>query len=160
VEHDPKRPFRVITNAAVIQAVGTQFDVYRQDGKTSVSVLQGVVKVSTPMETGATLKAGEEARIDRHGRIVREGSAEVARVLAWRQRKLDFRGATLSEVAEQFNRYNRAQIRIEDPAIAARQLNGVFNADEPQSLLDFLGQGSELRFDRAGRDILIRARGE
>src|SRR3984957_3986026 len=47
VAHDPSRPFLVSTDDAVVQAVGTQFDVYRRDDGTVVAVLEGRVNVTT-----------------------------------------------------------------------------------------------------------------
>ena len=47
VEHDASRPFRVLSGANVIQAVGTQFDVDRRPSATMVSVIEGRVQVST-----------------------------------------------------------------------------------------------------------------
>ncbi len=160
VEHDPGRPFRVVTRGAVIQAIGTQFNVYRQESPdvaaaTKVAVVQGAVKVSTAAEPGQLLSAGEEAVVQPDGRVIKHAAVEVSRSIAWRQRKLDFRGAALEEVARQFNRYNRVQIRIDDPGIAQRELNGVFNADEPDSLLEFLAQESGVRVEKRNDQIVI-----
>jgi transmembrane sensor len=47
VVHDSQRPFRVVIDDAVINDVGTKFDVYRQPTKTTVSVMEGTVEVST-----------------------------------------------------------------------------------------------------------------
>jgi transmembrane sensor len=46
VAHDGDRPFRVHTDDAVVQAVGTQFNVRRLPGDTRVSVIEGRVKVA------------------------------------------------------------------------------------------------------------------
>jgi transmembrane sensor len=47
VYHDPSRPFRVHTFGAVIQAIGTQFNVYRRADGATVSVVEGRVQIST-----------------------------------------------------------------------------------------------------------------
>jgi transmembrane sensor len=46
VEHDAKRPFLVHAADAVIQAIGTRFDVYRRPNSTRVSVIEGLVQIS------------------------------------------------------------------------------------------------------------------
>lgn len=158
VEHDPKRPFRVVSDNAVIQAIGTQFNVYRHGGATTVAVVQGAVKISTAQDAGETLKAGQVAVIDNAGDVKQRATDDVSRQIAWRQRKLDFRGATLNEVAEQFNRYNRLSLRIDSEEIAHRKLNGVFNADEPHALLDFLAQDPNVEFRKSDGEIVIRER--
>lgn len=161
VEQDRNRPFRVFTDTAVVRAIGTQFNVYRRREVTTVSVVQGAVQVSGERQTAPDnniFTAGEAVRVDREGRVVKQARTEVTQAIVWRQRKLDFRGTPLNEVAEQFNRYNRIRIRVEDGKAAGKQLNGVFNADEPQALLSFLAQDPGLRFEREGKDVTIRAR--
>ncbi len=164
VERDSKRPFRVLTSAAVVQAIGTQFNVYQHDGATKVSVVEGRVRISanhaTRGSTSAplTLTAGEEASIDDTGRVARRTAAKVSKTIAWRQRQLDFDHAPLADVVEQFNRYNRTQIHIADPAVRLRELDGVFNADQPQALLDFLVQERQLWIEHSGDVVIIHAR--
>jgi len=172
VAHDTRRPFWVLTDGANIQAVGTEFNVYRQMEVTTVAVIEGRVLVrATPPAAdipGAvnpnhpapplTLSPGEEARIE-HGGTMTKLATNVSRVTAWKQRKLDFRAATIAEVAAEFNRYNRAQIHIEDGALGRRKMNGVFNADEPQTFLDFLARDKEVRLERHGdgTNVTLRA---
>lgn len=45
VAHDPNRPFRVHVGHTVVEAVGTQFSVYRGERGTKVSVVEGRVKI-------------------------------------------------------------------------------------------------------------------
>ena len=45
VAHDPRRPFRVHVGNTVVEAVGTQFSVYRGTHGTKVSVVEGRVKI-------------------------------------------------------------------------------------------------------------------
>lgn len=63
VAKDAARPFKVHTADATIVAVGTQFNVYTQEGRTKVSVLEGRVRVSArddtpsaPNSSGLTLQ--------------------------------------------------------------------------------------------------------
>jgi transmembrane sensor len=170
VERDTARPFRVTTDTATIQAVGTQFNVYRREEGTTVAVVQGRVRVTSgssttsvsataaPIGGGTSLAAGEEARVGHDGQVIKRPKAEVAQVIAWRQRKLDFRGATLEEVAEEFNRYNRMQIRIEGAAVKAKELNGVFNADDPEALISFLTPDPGLKIEREDNAVIVGAR--
>jgi transmembrane sensor len=174
VERDPGRPFRVITDTANILAVGTQFNVYRREDGTTIAVVQGRVRVTTEANDGvavtadparanavvaeASLAAGEEARVGRDGRVVRVAHPAVAQAVAWRQRKLDFRGATLDEVATEFNRYNRVQIQIVSETVSARQLNGVFNADDPRSLIEFLSPDPALKVEQREDAVVISER--
>ena len=62
--------FRVYTDGATIQAVGTQFNVYEhRDGTTLVSVLEGKVQVTAPKSKPLPLTAGQQAQVGAAGQI-------------------------------------------------------------------------------------------
>jgi transmembrane sensor len=63
---------------------------------------------------------------------------DVARAIAWTQRQLVFEGATLTEVAEEFNRYNQRQLIVQDPELYDFHISGVFASTDPGALLQFL----------------------
>jgi ferric-dicitrate binding protein FerR (iron transport regulator) len=50
------------------------------------------------------------------------------------------------------------QIRIEGEALRTRQFSGVFDADDPQSLVDYLNRVAELSVERSADAIVIRDR--
>jgi transmembrane sensor len=153
VERDGARPFTVLTGAATVRVLGTQFNVYRKSAATTVSVLDGRVRISAEV-----FGAGEEADVGSDGHVTRRENPNVPRAVAWRERQLDFAHTPLVTVIEEFNRYNELQLRIADPQLQFRELEGVFNADEPQALLDFLGQEKDLRIERRGMVVTIRKR--
>jgi transmembrane sensor len=157
VGRDPTRPFRVTAGTATIQALGTQFNVYRRGDGATVSVLEGAVQVSSERQP-VRLTAGEEANVGSGGRALRRAMADIPKAIAWRQRQLVFRDDALADVAAEFNRYNRVQIRVEGEAARAKQLIGVFAADDPQSLVLFLEKDASLAIERSGDTIFIRRR--
>jgi len=166
VAHDVKRPFRVAAGGAVIQAVGTQFNVRRKLSTTEVSVIEGRVQVSPDnnarLPTGSEapprlLVAGEEAVVSPDGRILKQTAAAPSTALAWRQRRLVFRDNTLADVAAEFNRYNETQIRVEGDGARNRLLTGAFEADNPQGLILFLRQDESLETKDEGKTVVIRA---
>jgi transmembrane sensor len=149
VSKDPTRPFIVSTDLATARAVGTHFSVYRTSSGTIVTVEEGRVIVrdkqpasSAFSETARAVDAVEvipgtlaEAR---PGRPVLMRPADVERALAWRQRRLIFDGEPLSRVVSEFNRYNSSPLIIVDPRLRDQRISGVFAANDPDSLLDFL----------------------
>jgi transmembrane sensor len=170
VKHEAARPFRVHVDGAFIQAVGTQFDVHRLADQTSVAVIEGKVKISAQETEGTaagteqnpgtvTLVAGEASSIISSGRITQPAPVDIAEATAWQQRRLVFRKQTLANMALEFNRYNREiQIRVEGDTLRARRFNGVFDADDPDSLVRFLESSEEVAVERHGSDVVIRGR--
>lgn len=164
IERDPERPFRVVASDTVVQAIGTRFNVYRHGGRTEVTVVEGRVSVlraasdpeSPVPSAGAvidvasgpvTLVAGEQVTVSAGGAVARMDIEDTGEITAWRERRLVFRNDTIAEVAEQFNRYNRLQIDVSG-RIASRQLTGVFDADDPESMLNFLAEEPSIVINR------------
>jgi transmembrane sensor len=149
VSKDPERPFIVVTDLATAKAVGTRFSVYRAQSGTIVTVAEGRVLVrdkqaGTETDTGLSGRAGAVEVIPgtqaeaQPGRPVLMRQADVERTFAWRERRLVFDGEPLSRVVEEFNRYNSPPLVISDPRLREQRISGVFGANDPESLLDFL----------------------
>jgi transmembrane sensor len=149
VSKDPARPFIVVTDLATAKAVGTRFSVYRAQSGTIVTVAEGRVLVRDK-QVGPNTDASLSGRADavevipgtqaeaRPGRPVQMRQADVERTFAWRERRLVFDGEPLSRVVEEFNRYNSPPLVISDPRLREQRISGVFGANDPESLLDFL----------------------
>lgn len=174
VHHDAARPFRVYTTDAVIQAVGTQFNVYNRPGGTEVAVIEGrvtitpephpsIAKFDVPAsvrESPATRSVGasEEARVERGGLLSVHAVADVSDVVAWRERRLVFRQETLDHIVAEFNRYSARQIRLEGDNVTGRVYTGVFDADDPDSLAQVLARDPSLSVSYSDRVIVVNAR--
>jgi transmembrane sensor len=154
VAHETSRPFIVAVGATRVRAVGTQFDVYKKSSATVVSVVEGRVAVSssppsekeqvapgrTP-ETGRSfvLAAGEQLTVTSRS-AQKTASADISGATAWTRAEIVFDSATLSDVAEEFNRYNERQLIIEDPGLLDFHISGTFSSADPDSLIRFLRQ--------------------
>jgi transmembrane sensor len=178
VQHDNARPFRVYAGDVTIQALGTQFDVYRQTHNTTVAVLEGRVRVSPGPLSGATtapgavsntasddspvapaaLSAGEQVNIGHDGQIGHRSALNAAHITAWQQRRLMFDEEPLENIAFEFNRYNHKRFRIEGEDAGMRRFSGIFDADDPESLAQLLSHDSGLVVERTDNEIVIRAR--
>jgi transmembrane sensor len=174
VAQDRNRPFRVRVGDNVIQAVGTQFNVNRRPSGTTLSVLEGAVKIigeqGTPMilprpatsDIGHALSqtmlvAGEEVRIGRDGRIERFTRIDPLRASSWRQHRLVFRDDTLEDIAAEFNRYNRHfQIILEGADVRQRRYTAVFDTDDAASLMEFLRQDEGLLFEEKNDELIVK----
>jgi transmembrane sensor len=160
VAKDKARPFIVRSGEAVVRAVGTQFDVYRRKNATTVTVIEGRVAVLMPLAPNSSatdndrtlvatsgsretrspavfVAAGEQVIVT--NQIVRAPQrADVAVATAWTQRRLVFESSALSDVIEDFNRYNTRQLVIEDPQLNDFHVSGVYSSTDPASLIRFL----------------------
>lgn len=156
------RPFTVLSNGARVRAVGTQFDVYRKEITTTVTVVEGRVAITLmPSTTTASdadppllLSAGEQSIVTPNLKP-RAVHTDVAVAIAWTQRKLIFDETPLSEAVAEFNRYNSRQIIIEDPSLAGYHIRGNFEAGDPNRLLQFLRDRFDADVREQGHEIRI-----
>jgi transmembrane sensor len=151
VAHDTRRPFDVTAGDTVVRAVGTAFSVRLMDQKqVDVIVSEGRVAIDPPddslnnklpqpvaLPTISTLAAGETVSVQAHRRLKVQKIAveDVSRKLAWTQGRIWFDGVTLAEAVAEFNRYNRRQTVIDDPAIAGLRISGTFDTTDLDSFV-------------------------
>ena len=85
-------------------------------------------------------------------------NANIASATAWREREIVFESATLSDVAEEFNRYNQRQLVIKDPALYGFHISGIFSSTDPDSLIRFLRQRPGVIVTEMNGEIRIERR--
>lgn len=83
------------------------------------------------------LAAGEQVTVSSE-RVARPARADLAATTSWMQRRLVFDSSALSQVAEEFNRYNQRRLVIDDAQLADMLISGVYSSTDPASLLRFL----------------------
>ncbi|MBL8267664.1 FecR family protein [Steroidobacter sp.] len=155
VAKNKARPFVVHSGDVRIQAVGTQFDVYRKTGGTVVTVVEGSVSIQDAAPGKQVLAAGEQIVVSPSVAPAKPKTADIAAVTAWTQRRLVFTREPLSEVVQQFNRYNTRPLVITDPDIAATEISGTFSSGDPSSLLRFLREVGAYRIRETDDAIQI-----
>jgi transmembrane sensor len=140
VAHDAERPFFVNAASARLRAVGTAFDVrLRDQAVVELTVTQGVVAVvSTAAHGGPAphISAGGGAVID-GGAVAPTalGGEAVRQRTAWQQGVIEFKGETLAQVVDEFNRYQVHPIVIGDARLENIRVGGRFQVDEADKFL-------------------------
>jgi transmembrane sensor len=143
VAHQDQRAFRVQTNRAGVVAVGTQFDVYRKSGTTTITVVEGSVEV---YRGGAAPPAGGEPavrlnpgdQLDVGDRIGALRHVDAHAAVAWLQRQIAFQDEPLGEVAAEFNRYGPISVEIDDASLRALPISGIVDAYDIDSFAAYL----------------------
>jgi len=145
VAKDPNRPFIVTSNESFIRAVGTQFNVYRRPGRLLVTVLEGRVSIEDKTQKNGSAIYTRPIELEPGDRVeimpntpTRKTEANTLETIAWRDYRLIFEDRLLSEVADEFNRYNQLQIIVRDPELAGQRISAVFDANQPLALIGFL----------------------
>jgi transmembrane sensor len=160
VAKDRARPFKVVAGDRTIIAIGTVFTVEYVDRKVHVAMIEGKVAVvpaegehpgntrpsssSSPAlsdgdgdDRNATIEliAGEELRVSRDGENTVTPNADIEAATAWRDGKVIIRRESLGDAVRRLNRYSLRQIQIDDAALAAKLISGVFEAGDTQGFV-------------------------
>ncbi len=167
VAKDPGRPFVVDAGSMQLEVLGTRFNVYRQEEETVLTVVEGEVAVLNAEQAGVVTTlpespikatAGQQVVIENaSGAVTQELIPEAGPAIAWTERKLVFKAVPLIEVAEEFNRYNRRPLTINDSGLADRPITGVFNAHDADLLAAFLANQPGIVVERRSDGIHVRA---
>jgi transmembrane sensor len=141
VAKDKQRPFVVRAGDAQVRAVGTEFDVYMKQTETVVTVVEGRVETYSGAvgadAAAIMLSAGEQLTVLPHT-VTKPTRADTVAATAWVQKRLIFEETPLNEVAEEFNRYNRRPLAIDDAELQTLKISGVYSSTDPASLINFL----------------------
>ena len=160
VRHDPSRPFDVACAGGTVRALGTAFTVHRRAADTSVAVEESAVEVclGAPGAGGDTvrLSAGERIAYGRHG-LGRPTSAADDAETAWRRGKLVFRDRPLADVVADLNRYRPGRVVVWGDALAALRIDGVFNIDDPDAVLNAIVRTLPVREARITPFLVVLA---
>jgi transmembrane sensor len=168
VTKNPARPFVVRAKNVDVRAVGTAFNVQLQSAAVEVLVTEGVVKLkSGAAQAGAAdsiplINSGHRAVValapvsPAAAVVVTAVSPEeISRALAWQEPLLRLGGATLAEVAANFERRTGRRMIFADPGLAALRFGGRFRADDIEGFANLLAITLEIEVERAADGALV-----
>lgn len=163
VAKDADRPFVVRAGERSAIAVGTRYDVRRDDGELRVVVTQGVVRLETAGDAGGQpttlLPAGSIALASGAGVMVRSGPVQQAEeLLDWRRGFISFHDTPLASAVAEFNRYNVRKIVVGDPSIATLRIGGNFRWSNAEAFVRLLEQAFPVHAVRSGDTIVLKRR--
>lgn len=139
VAHEAQRPFRVHTSAVEVVAVGTAFDVAALPARTTVTLIEGRVKVraikgaSAGVSRVEMLTPGQQWGVDAAGQSLGEKEVKIADVTAWQRGNVVIDDDPLEEALAVINRYSNTQIVIRDPALQSRHVSGTFRIGDVET---------------------------
>ena len=165
VTKNPARPFVVQAGSLQVRAVGTAFNINLQSSAVDVIVTEGRVQLTTGTAEAPALDAGERATL-RHSPaastssvptlvVARIDEAAIAQTLAWREPLMRLGGATLAELAAEFERATGRRLVLADPALADLRFGGRFRADDIDGFTHLLATTLDLDVERAADGTIV-----
>lgn len=137
VTHDASRPFRVSCNAAIIEVLGTSFNVVTGTGQTEVDLTSGKVSVylASKPESGVLLASGEKAIVSPGDNQIKKSSSKDLNYMAWKTGDLIFTDATLRYIVKTLNDYYGSSIQLSCPELAGCRLTASFSNQSEDAVI-------------------------
>lgn len=163
VAHDAARPFSVDAGGSRTTALGTQFQVQREEGQVTVTLTQGSVAVTPEHEGGQRdadswqerLVPGEQLTFIPATAQRIKAFVDPSIVTSWRQGRHIFRATPLAEAVEEVNRYASRKVRLGDPALAELRVGGNFIAGDSEQIVAAFAAVLPVRIVQGGNNEII-----
>ncbi len=163
VAHDASKPFIVASGDAMVEVLGTEFNVNSNStsGNTEVVLTTGKVSVyyiENPSEK-VLLSPGEKAELIADQMFIRKQTNTDPNYMAWKTRVLVFDNETLSQVVKTLRSVYQTSITLTDNESAECRVTASFNDQSLQSVLEVLKETLELQVQMDGENISISGNG-
>jgi transmembrane sensor len=162
VAHDATRPFSVTAADARTTALGTKFQVRRDDANVVVTLAEGSVAIDR-VEQGAgsgewsvRLVPGEQFSIDTETQRRERRIVDVNTITSWTHGRHIFRGTPLQVAIDEVNRYGKKKIRLGDATLASLPVAGNFIVGDSEAIVEAFAAVLPLRVvDGDDREIIL-----
>jgi transmembrane sensor len=148
VEKDSTRRFEIVAGDHLVTVIGTAFNLKYLNRRLDLSVVEGVVSISSTSSSSAIRVAqGEALSIGYNGEIVRrEVNPTIA--LAWRSGAIAFENQTLEAILTDIDRYYPERLSSADLR-GSELYTGLIYVDDLENVLDQLSliSSTEITFD-------------
>lgn len=161
VAKDPARPFIVDSADGRAVAVGTAFNVRADSSRTTITVVEGRVRVSgagAGSPDVVLVSAGEQIAIARGAPPSAISFPNTESVTAWTNRKIVFENTAMSDAVAEFSRYSARRVVLVDEELRSRRISGVFASNDLQSLVQFLASDPRIEVSEDGAGWTVRLR--
>jgi transmembrane sensor len=148
VKKDPTRRFEIVAGDHLVIVIGTAFNLKYLNRRLDLSVVEGVVSISSPSSSSPiSVAQGEALSIGDNGEIVRrEVNPTIA--LAWRSGAIAFENQTLEAILSDIDRYYPERLSTSDLR-GSELYTGLIYVDDLENVLDQLSliSSAEITFD-------------
>ena len=151
VAKDAARPFFVDARSAAVRVVGTRFDVRLGSSHVRIAVDEGAVAVN---DRAAAIGGGQRIDVLPNGTLSEPARIDEGEAAAWREGRLVYDGAPLSEVVADLSRY-RTAVTLKSPAAGKLRVTAGLRVEQIDQFVDRLPDILPVRVTRTADTITI-----
>jgi len=163
VTEDPSKPFRIHAGNALVEVLGTRFNVnaYRKNPTVEIAVESGLVVLSSRQEQQEqiVLRAGNSGTYNKKSRQLKLNPRADPNIVAWKTRELYFDSTPLREVVDLVNSVYHTNLVIMNDELAACPITVTFKQQSLDAILNVLERTLDLEITREGDQIMLKGEG-
>lgn len=156
IVHDPARPFSVASNGGRIDDIGTTFGVSVGQGRATVTVVEGSVRVAAAT-SGESVALARDQQVSFARRLEPVRAVDGRAATDWVRGRLVYVDRPLGEVVADLDRYTTLNIDVADPAVAELHYTGTVETDAIDRWVAALTRVFPVRADRDGARLVLRS---
>ncbi|PIF29695.1 FecR family protein [Flavobacterium sp. 9] len=155
VSHDKTKPFIITINDVTVQVVGTSFNVKNKNGKTTVDVETGIVKVSKNKDQ-VELRDGEKVIISDQDLKLLKSISKGRLYNYYRNKELVCDQTPLQELVEALNEIYNVNIVIKNPELQEKPITTIFKDQSLDQILEVIQETFLIKIERKNNQILLK----
>jgi transmembrane sensor len=163
VARDSARPFVIDAGAALVEVLGTSFNVnaYKENPVVEITVESGLVALSAKDDRKdlIVMKAGSGGTYHKKQKELTLVASSDPNNISWKTRDLYFDASSLGEVCDLVNRVYGANMVIANPGLASCEITVTFQDQSLEAILKVLEMTLDLDISRSGDEIRLDGKG-
>lgn len=163
IARDPDRPFIIDAGAAVVQVLGTSFNVraYEDNALVEVTVSTGLVSMAAKHKTARQiiLNPGNAGIYDKSANKLELISHADPNATAWKTRDILFDETPLGEVLKVISHVYQTELRLADASLADCLITVSFHDQELGAVLSVITNTLDLQMERQDGVIVLSGEG-
>jgi ferric-dicitrate binding protein FerR (iron transport regulator) len=163
VARDTSMPFVVDAGAALVEVLGTSFNVnaYKKNPMVEITVESGLVALSSKsdQQEQIVMKAGSGGTYNKARKELKLTNSSDPNSISWMTRELVFNGSSLREVCELISKVYGVHMEVLNQELASCPITVTFSDQSLESVLRVLELTLDLQISRDGDEIILDGEG-
>ncbi|MEX2573615.1 MAG: FecR domain-containing protein [Balneolaceae bacterium] len=156
VEENPERPFTIHAGEAVVQVLGTAFNI-KEGNEVMVAVKDGLVSFRHRIQNErgtAMLSAGQMGLLSGDGREIKIEQSNVENYMSWMNGYLKFDSMPFDQVVRQLERIYGIGYELQDLSISSLRLTIYTERMQMGEVLETIALAMDLAYERQGDTVI------
>jgi ferric-dicitrate binding protein FerR (iron transport regulator) len=147
IYHSAGKPFVIETKTAVLEVLGTSFNLRSSGEDLELIVEEGLVRITLSDHPEKSLIAGEWERVRLTGNSIDKSPVTDRSYLAWRMERMQFRDEKLENIAAVISRNYNLDIIFSNEQLKSNRLTVTFHNNDIKTIAEVIALSFNLEYE-------------